>query len=111
MINYPLSLYRGDSFSVRFELWTDPDKTQPFDLTGMTASAEIRRGSGDANATPLVCTIAGNAVDVALDAAASRALPSSGKWDLQLMGTSGVQTIVNGSVVVQGDITGAGVSR
>lgn len=106
----PLALYRGDSYAWRFNCWADDDKTQPADLTGVTAKAEIRSAPG---ATPIInmpCTVAlPNRIDMKLPAAAWGAtLGKSGIaiWDLQLTYPAGdVKTIVRGDVTITADIT------
>jgi hypothetical protein len=107
---YPLTLWRGDSYRWSFRFWTDPGKTDPYDLSGCTAAAEIRTASGVEPATAMTCTITENIIDVALSAAACRALPAAGTWDLQLTKGIDVQTVVVGPVAVTGDITGSGAA-
>jgi hypothetical protein len=103
---YPLAVYRGDSAGWRFVLWADPAKTQPFDLTGAKAAAQIRDRPDSTNIVNLVCTVTlPNTVDVALPPAAAAVTPSGG-WDLQITGADGtVTTVVAGPVKVTADIT------
>lgn len=105
---YSLSLYRGDSYAWRFLLWTDAEKTQPADLTGVTAKAEIRDRSGGTSIMELDCTVElPNIVRVELTA--DMWLPWTlvrGVWDLQLTYLTGeVITILGGDVTVTADVT------
>src|SRR5262245_66153135 len=103
--NLPLELYRGDSMRMRFTLLDQ--QSQPVDLTGVIAKAEIRdRPAGD-KITPLTCTITlPNIIDVMLQAIDSEGLPPAGVWDLQLTYSSGeVKTPLAGQVTVTPDVT------
>ena len=84
--SFPLLLYRGDTCSWRFVLWTDVDKTVPADLAGVVVKAEIRDKAGGTKVViALACAVEmPNAILVTLDAAASATLPLTGAWDLQL---------------------------
>lgn len=105
---YALSLYRGDTCRVRFVLWEDEAKTQPVDLTGVTAAAEIRPAPRAQAVVTFACAIDGNAIDCVLSAAQTATAPTAAYWDLQLTYPSGdVQTIVAGGVSTRGDITGS----
>jgi hypothetical protein len=107
--DYPLYLYRGDSYSWQFVLWLDAGRTQPMDLTGVTVAATISSKYG---LVPLLCTTAGNTITVTLSAANSALLTvtTTSAWDLQLTYPSGeVHTIVAGTVFVRADVTGATV--
>jgi hypothetical protein len=104
---YKMTLYRGDSYSWRFVLWTDAGKTIPADLTSVLVKAEIRDQPGGTTVIPLTITIQlPNTITAVLDAAASARLPLSGAWDLQLTYPDGeVATILAGQVAVTADIT------
>ena len=56
---YDLALYRGDSFTWTFILWTDPTKTARFDLTGVTLKAEIRDKPAGLTIVELTCAAVG----------------------------------------------------
>ena len=103
--DYPLELYRGDSYRWQFKLSTSSG--QPLDLTNVLAKAEIRDRPGGTQISPLDCNITlPNIVDVFLDSAVSHALPAKGAWDLQLnFGNGDIRTPVAGSVVVTMDVT------
>jgi len=111
---YPLSLYRGDSYSWSFVLWTDTDKTLPADLTGVTAKAQIRdRPGGTKEIITLACEVVmPNTVAMILDAASSARLATTAAvWDLQLTYESGeVATILAGAVTVTADVTDSTVT-
>jgi hypothetical protein len=107
---YPLSLYRGDTYAWQFKLWLDAGKTQPVDLTGATAKAEIRYTTGGTEILVMVCTITQpNIINVSLPATVWVAWPfKSSKrsaWDLQVTQSGAVTTYVAGPVTVVGDIT------
>jgi hypothetical protein len=104
---YPLSLYRGDTYRWQFKLWADADRTQPADLTGVEAKAQIRDRPGGAIIVGLICTISlPNIIDVVLNAGLSVTLPQVCVWDLQLTYASGdVNTVLAGPVAVTPDVT------
>ena len=106
---YDLALYRGDSYSWRFQLWRDPGRTQPLDLTGALVAAEIRDKPGGLTIVVLTCVVTlPNIVDVDLDAEAWVAAPMAGVWDLEVTMPDGtVQTPVAGKVSVTADVTGS----
>jgi hypothetical protein len=105
--SFNLKLYRGDSYTWRFVMWSDTAKTIPADLVGVVPRAEIRDKPGGALVVPLVCTVEPpNTVLAILSAAASSTLPLQGSWDLQLTYPDGeVATVVAGSVGVTADVT------
>jgi hypothetical protein len=104
---FPLSLYRGDTYRLQLHTWDDTAKTQPTDLTGVVAKAEIRDQPSGLVIVPLLCTITlPNTIDVVLTAENAKLVPPRGAWDLQLTYLSGdVQTIVAGPVAQTPDIT------
>jgi len=109
---YSLTVYRGDSYRWQFKLWADVEKTDPVDLTGVTAKAEIRDKPGGKRVTPLACQVTlPNVIDASLSAVASAALlAGKATWDLQLTYTGGdVSTVLSGPVVVTADVTDSGV--
>jgi hypothetical protein len=105
---YALTLYRGDSYSWRFRLWNDPEKTDPADLTDVTAKAEIRDKPGGLTIMELACSVelpnivhVDLTADLWLDWVLAKAV-----WDLQLTwGTGEVVTVVAGGVTVTADVT------
>jgi hypothetical protein len=102
---YDLAPYRGDDYGWRFVLWQDTAKTQPVDLTGCTAKAEIRDKSNGTKIAALTSVVTmPNTITVTLTAAVSRTAPN-GKWDLQVTFPTGVRTVVAGSVKFTEDIT------
>jgi len=110
----PLTLYRGDSYSWSFMLWTDADKTLPADLTGVTAKAQIRdKPGGTKEIITLACEVVmPNTVAMILDAASSARLATTpGVWDLQLTYDTGeVATVLAGPVTVTADVTDSTVT-
>ena len=110
--SYALELYRGDTARRTFLLWADEEKTQPFDLTGATARAQVRTSQLAPDvALELACTITlPQTIDVVLEAASWPAGDPfcEGAWDLELSYAGGtVQTVVAGPVRVVGDVTRA----
>jgi hypothetical protein len=105
--NLPLSLYKGDTYRWRFSLWLDVAQTQPADLTGVTATSQIRDKPGGTLVAAIACTVTlPNIIDAVLSAADSAKLPSSGAWDLQLLYASGdVATALAGTVNTVADVT------
>jgi len=105
--NYPLTIYRGDTYRLQFRLWADAAKTSPVDLTEAEVASEIRSNSGSV-VTPLACAVTlPNVIDIELSATASKALTTApAHWDLQLTWANGdVQTPVAGAVTLQQDVT------
>lgn len=105
---FQLALYQGDSDHWQFVLWTDAAKTQPADLTGVVANAQIRDKPGGNLLATLTCTVTQpNIVDVVLDATQSGNLTGSkGAWDLHLTYPNGdVLTPVAGTVAITLDVT------
>jgi hypothetical protein len=104
---YQFELYRGDTGRWQFVLWDDTGKTQPTDLTGVIAAAQIRDKPAGSIITDLSCTVTlPNTIDVVLAAADSQTLPLRGVWDLQLTYPSGdINTVVGGAVMVIPDVT------
>jgi len=105
---YPLQLYRGDTYRWKFQLWADPERTQPADLTDVEARAQIRERPGGQTVVDLQCTITlPNIIDMLLDHAGSVRLPErTGAWDLQLTYAAGdVSTVLAGPVTVTQDVT------
>ena len=105
--DFPLTVYRGDSYSWRVEVWEDDAHTDPADLTGAVAVAAILQSGRPV--VPLTCTVTGNQIDVVLTAAASAQLAVlASSWDVQVTYPSGdVKTLVAGAVRVRLDVTGA----
>lgn len=107
--NFNLSIYRGDTDREKFRLWTDVQRTQAADLTGVTVSAMIRdKINGGSYALSLGCTVTlPNIIDVVVTADQSRGLPiTGGIWDLQLIYPSGdVKTVLKGVVTLTQDVT------
>lgn len=105
---YALEVYRGDTYQWQFVLWQDAAQTIPYDLSTVTAKAEIRDQPGGLLIVPLTLTvILPNAIEATLDAAHSSQLPVPGAfWDLQLTSATGwVTTVIAGAVKVTADVT------
>lgn len=103
-----LDIYRGDSMRMQLKLSDVVDGvTQPSDLTGVVAKAEIRDRPAGNTVIPLTVTIElPNIINVFLPPYESIKLPPAGVWDLQLTYASGeVKTPVAGQVQVTADVT------
>lgn len=106
--SYPLDLYRGDTFRVKFKLWKDKAKTDPVDLAGVAVAAQIRsQPNSSAILQELLCTVTlPNIIEVSMTPDETAKLPSAGAWDLQLTyPNTDVQTILAGPVTVTVDVT------
>jgi hypothetical protein len=106
--DYNLNLYRGDTGRWQFKLWADSGKTQPVDLTGVTAEATIRdRAPSSGYAMMMDCSITPpNIIDMVLTSTQSADLPAKGVWDLQLTYPGDdVVTPLKGTVAVTQDVT------
>ena len=102
----PLFVYRGDSRSWQFALWADDERTEPYDLTGVAAAAQIRRDPDHRDPVQLEVEIElPNIIRAHLSAASSARTPT-GRWDLQLTWAYGrVLTPIKGPVTVEADVT------
>ena len=101
---YSLAIYRGDSYSWAFRVWSDEAHTVPVDLAGVEADAVIR-AAGSHHALDVTIVLP-NEVLVQLPASVSHGLAGSGRWDLQLTYPGDiVYTLVAGSVSVAQDVT------
>lgn len=97
--DYSLNLYRGDTGRWQLKLWTDKEKMQPADLTGVAVDAVVRdKAIGGNYILSLTCTvIEPNIIDMVLTSTQSRDLPGQGVWELQLTYPSGdVMTVLIG---------------
>lgn len=109
---YDLNLYRGDTYSWRFQLWDDPARTEETDLTGVTAEAEIRDRPGGTIIAHLNCVIIlPNIIDVSITTVVWSFIPDEGGvWDLELAYSDGrVRTPVAGRATVTKDVTNSEV--
>ena len=109
--NYPLTLYRGDTYVWEFRLYgATGEDPPPADLTGVTAKAEIRDRAGGTLLTSMLCTITlPNIVTVKLKTANWTGLSAKvAAWDLQLTyadADASVLTILAGTVTITTDVT------
>ena len=110
---YSLSIYRGDTCRWQVKVWADDARSQPFDLTGLTARAEIRNRPAGSKISSITCRITPpNIIDLELTPALSRTLPSRGVWDLRIVNPTNdaVGTILSGNVTVTAAVTGSTLS-
>lgn len=109
---YDLNLYRGDTYSWRFRLWQDKDRTIPVDLAGSSAEAEIRDKINGSHFVDLDCVITlPNIIDMYLRADMWPCITGAGGvWDLEVTFADGeVKTQVAGKVTVTADVTNSKV--
>ena len=108
---FDLKIYRGDSYRYRFVMWADEDKTQPADLTGVSAKAELRVTHGGVVIGEMVLTITlPNLIDGVLTPETTSAITTKGGvWDLQLSfggpPATDVKTVLAGAVIMTPDVT------
>jgi hypothetical protein len=104
---FSLSLYRGDTASWRFVLWSDRAGTVPVSLTGAVVLAEIRSQPGGALLTTAATGIeAPNVILMSLSSAQTHNLPAKASWDLQITFIDGtVLTPLAGGVSVETDVS------
>lgn len=100
-----LDVYAGDDVALRVNV-KNPDGT-PADLTGMTASAQVRLRKADEIplATFDAVIEADGVVVLSLPAAATVTLPSWAMWDCQLDLGGRITTIAAGSIRTTGEVT------
>lgn len=106
--DYPLKLYRGDSYKWKFVVWADAEKTQPANLQGVIPAAQIRVTPVGDLLMDLICEIElPNIVKVSLPATLwAVTVPKSAAWDLELTYPAGdVSTIIAGKVTITPDVT------
>jgi hypothetical protein len=104
---FSLQLYRGDSASYQFTIWSDRQGMTPLDIAGCIPLAEIRDAPGGLLLATMTTIIqAPNIVKMSLTPGQTLALPHKAVWDLQLsFGTSEVLTPIAGGVAVQDDVS------
>jgi len=104
---YDLNLYRGDSYTWQFRLWTDAARTVPLDLAGASVAAQIRDRPGGFVMVPFSCDVTlPNIVLMSLTPENSQRCPANGAWDMQITYPSGdVKTAVAGTVFTTPDVT------
>lgn len=109
--DYPLTLYRGDTYVWEFRCYTSTSPSPPpADLTGATAKAEIRNTPGGTLLTSLNCVITlPNIITVKMKTANWTGLNvRTAAWDLQVTYTdpdASVVTILAGAVTITPDVT------
>ena len=99
-----LSLYAGDDFLMTITL-TNADGT-PADLSGASASAQIRVQPGAAIAATFTASIAANVVTLQLKGVDTQNLTGNYVWDCQVVYGSGItSTVTRGAVTYTADVT------
>jgi len=109
-----LVIYQGDDYAAAVSV-VRADGT-PADLTGYTASAQIRRDIADraslgATFTATITDATAGTLTLSLPASATRTLQGSYVWDMEVASAGGVTTtILAGAVTITGEITRAAVT-
>lgn len=102
----PLFIYRGDSAAWKFRLWADDGRTEAYDLTGATVTAQIREAYHSARYVVLLCDVELPNLVTARLGPADSARTTSGRWDMRAVWTDGrVTTLIRGPVNVEKDVT------
>lgn len=106
--NFDLELYKGDFFPLKVTL-IQPNLT-PLNLTGYTATAQIRANYGDKVAYNFTTTIPApetGVVEIVLPSSVSVGIPpGSYIWDFQIREPGGnVRTYIAGDVTVYDEVT------
>ena len=98
-----LALYAGDDF--RFDVTVLDAAGLPADLTGQTATAQIRPArDSDVTLADFDTTIEGNVIHLHLDHDQSIKLTPRAVWDVQIAG-SDITTLASGNVTTTGEVT------
>ena len=98
-----LALYAGDDF--RLDLAINDAYGQPVDLTGYTATAQIRTTRTDTDIlAEFTATIEANVIHLHLAGADTATLDTPAVWDVQLAGDD-VTTLATGKVTTGAEVT------
>ena len=100
-----LVIYQGDDFYL--DLTVTDASGGAADLTGFTATAEVRSAPGATTGPPMstfTCTIAANIIHLHLPASEAANLNNPASWDCQIEATD-VITLVAGKVTVTLQVT------
>ena len=105
-----LVINTGSTFSQTFTLESSMDDS-PFNLTGYTPTAQIRKWAGSATATDFTCQVPAPATQgkilISLTATQTAALnPGRHVYDIRVTTAGGtVETVVEGSVLIREGVT------
>lgn len=109
-----LDIYQGDDPAWRVTVMTEGSPgvpPVPADITGYTASAQIRRAVADVDpvvVATLSATVESPWVHLSLTHTQTALLTGRYVWDLQLTSSGGaITTILEGNVIVQAEVTRA----
>jgi hypothetical protein len=103
-----LAIYQGDDFG--FALDVQDAAGSPVDLTGSTATAQMRKTPNDpAVVATFAVTVDGSTITLRLSDTETAALPAAGgMWDVQVVRADGiVTTLAAGQARVYADVTRA----
>lgn len=105
---FPLDIYRGDTYRWQFVLWSDIAKTQPVDLSGVLVKSQIRDKPMGRLLAVIDCTVTPpNTILATLTAAeCAKLVGRTLAWDLQLAWANGdITTLLAGPVNLTIDVT------
>lgn len=101
-----LAFYEGDDVFIDLTV-KDPDGL-PTDLTGATATAQVRsRTDSDEVLATFTGTVAGNVVHLQLPNTENVDMPDSAVWDCQIEQGGAITTLVAGTVTITQEVTRA----
>lgn len=102
MIEYPLKLYRGDTYI--FEIEVLDEQKQPFDLTGCTVDCRVLSKVGDFFSPDI--SFQGHMIRLHFKPEHTKSLTwSNAHYDVQVTQGENVTTVVRGCVSIEKDIT------
>ena len=110
-VNRNLNIYQGDSFALVFRLRTRTPQgtTQPINLTGATAKAQIRNKTTEALVVEFQVDFPNRMngeVRISLTPEQTSALKENARWDVQVSFSDGtVRTYLKGNVTLGKQVT------
>ena len=98
-----LNLAYNQDVSLDVALWKDAQKTTPYDLTGVSVTANVWNRQGGSVIAPFTVTqIADNIVRLTMTAGTVNGIPEHAWWSLSVTAGAGLTTLVQGNVTVTG---------
>lgn len=98
-----ITLAYNQDVSIDVALWKDTQKTTPYDLTGITVTANVWDRQGGSVVAPFTVTqIDANIVRLTMTAGQVNGIPDHAWWSLSVTAGAGLTTLVQGNVTVTG---------
>lgn len=98
-----ITIAYNQDVSIDVALWKDTEKTTPYDLTGVTVTANVYNRQGGSVIAPFsVEKIDANVVRLTLTAGQVNGIPEHAWWSLSVTAGAGLTTLVQGDVLVTG---------